>query len=255
MFYKKPGLPEEGELVLCTVKKILSHSVFVSIDEYKNLEGIINIAEISPGRIRNLRDFVKEGKRIVCKVLRIKGKEVELSLRRVSEKAKAEKLSQHKLEVKAEKLLEFVGKKFGISLEEMYKKFGYDVIEKYGSLPEYFYKVLENENLIQETKLNKQQTEELLKVIKENFKLPEVEIKGTLMLSCAKENGIEIIKEALLQIKDEHVMLRYVSAPRYEIVVKSKDFKDAENILKQAVEKISSFVISNGGTAEFVRQQ
>jgi len=70
MFYKKKDFPEEGEIVLCTVKKILYHSVFVNLDEYENKEGIIHISEISPGRIRNIRDFVKENKTIVCKVLR-----------------------------------------------------------------------------------------------------------------------------------------------------------------------------------------
>ena len=56
MFYKKQGFPEESELVLCTVKKILDHSVFVGLDEYNNLEGMIHISEVSPGRIRNIRD-------------------------------------------------------------------------------------------------------------------------------------------------------------------------------------------------------
>ena len=35
MFYKKQGIPENGEVVICTVKKILFHSVFVDIDEYR----------------------------------------------------------------------------------------------------------------------------------------------------------------------------------------------------------------------------
>ena len=68
MFYKKQGIPEENEIVICTVKKILPHGVFVSIDEYKDKEGLIHISEISPGRVRNIRDFVEEGKKIVCKI-------------------------------------------------------------------------------------------------------------------------------------------------------------------------------------------
>ena len=31
MFYKKKGTPVIGDIVMCTVKKILPHSVFVSI--------------------------------------------------------------------------------------------------------------------------------------------------------------------------------------------------------------------------------
>ena len=71
MYYKKQGLPEENEVILCTVKKILPHSIFVDLDEYENKEGLIHISEISPGRVRNIRDFVKEGKKIGWKVLKL----------------------------------------------------------------------------------------------------------------------------------------------------------------------------------------
>ena len=97
MFYKKPGKPEIGELVVCTVRKILPHSVFVSIDEYQNLEGMNHISEISPGRIRNLRDYVIEGKTIVCKVLNINQQgNIDLSLRRVGTGIMLNKLKGYK---------------------------------------------------------------------------------------------------------------------------------------------------------------
>ena len=72
--------------MLCIVRKILPHSVFVDLMEYNNREAMIHISEIAPGRIRNIRDFVKEGKQVVCKVLllnRDRGT-IDLSLRRVS---------------------------------------------------------------------------------------------------------------------------------------------------------------------------
>ena len=33
-FYKKKDFPENDEIVMCTVKRILPHSVFVDLDEY-----------------------------------------------------------------------------------------------------------------------------------------------------------------------------------------------------------------------------
>ena len=73
---------EEGDLVLCTVKRIIGTTVFVDIEG--NGEGTIITAEIAPGRIRNLRDYVSPGRKIVCKILSLKGKQINLSLRRVS---------------------------------------------------------------------------------------------------------------------------------------------------------------------------
>ena len=46
---------EEGQLVLCTVTKIVGTIVFVRIED-TNFEGTITFPEIAPGRIRNIRD-------------------------------------------------------------------------------------------------------------------------------------------------------------------------------------------------------
>ena len=102
MFYQKKGIPEENEIVICTVKKILPHGVFVGLDEYKDKEGLIHISEISPGRVRNIRDFVKEGKRIVCKILKInlERNHIDLSLRRVTQSQRINKNTSYKQEQK-----------------------------------------------------------------------------------------------------------------------------------------------------------
>src|SRR3989338_9154007 len=94
MLAKKSGFPEESELVQCTVTSVQSHSVFVMIDEY-GINGMIHISEVAPGRIRNIRDFVMEGKTVICKVLRVNAERghVDLSLRRVSESQKRNKIA------------------------------------------------------------------------------------------------------------------------------------------------------------------
>ena len=106
MLFKKQGFPEEGELVLCTVTSVQFHSVFVDIDEYGK-SGLIHISEVSPGRIRNIRDFVKECKKIVCKVLRINEEKgyIDLSLRRDNESEKIRKIDYNKKEQNSEKIL------------------------------------------------------------------------------------------------------------------------------------------------------
>src|SRR3990167_1613542 len=89
---------DEGDLVLCTVDRIVGTVVFVRI-EGTNQEGSIITAEIAPGRIRNLREYVVPKKRIVCKVLRITPQgNVELSLRRVTQKERKEAMEQDKQE-------------------------------------------------------------------------------------------------------------------------------------------------------------
>src|SRR3989344_6887421 len=96
---------------------------------------MINISEVSPGRIRNLRDFVTEGKKIVCKVLRIdrlKG-HIDLSLRRVNQAQRINKNKEYKNEIKALRILESSSKILKKNEKEV-ESIGYRLIEQYGSL-------------------------------------------------------------------------------------------------------------------------
>src|SRR3990172_6845916 len=79
---------KEDDIVMCTVKKIEGTTVFVDIDD--DGEGSIVFSEVAAGRIRNIRDYVSPGKKIVCKILKISNKHIELSLRRVTGKEKEE---------------------------------------------------------------------------------------------------------------------------------------------------------------------
>ncbi|MEK6844728.1 MAG: hypothetical protein AABX44_00570, partial [Nanoarchaeota archaeon] len=98
---------EEGDLVLCTVEKIVGTIVFVNISGEKK-EGSIVLSEIAPGRIRNLRDYVVPKKKIVCKVLRISPERVDLSLRRVTQNEKKQIIEEYNQEKSYENILKSI---------------------------------------------------------------------------------------------------------------------------------------------------
>ena len=122
MLFKKEGFPEEGELVLCTATNIQSYSVFVSLDEYKSKTGMIHLSEVATGRIKNIRDHVKESKIVVCKVLRVNMERghIDLSLRRVAAHQQRLKLEQIKQEQKTNKLIEQIAREIKQKPEEIY---------------------------------------------------------------------------------------------------------------------------------------
>ena len=257
MFYKKSGMPEQGEIVVCTVTKILYHSVFAKLDEYKNRDGMIHISEISPGRIRNIRDYVKEGKKIVCKVLNVnldKG-QIDLSIRRVNTMQKINKSNDYKQEQKAEKLLDYIGKQLKKDLKTMYEEAGYKLIENYGSLYDAFQSFVLDDEEIQGLKLEKELEKLLLKIVQEKIKAPEVEIKGTLKLSSEAANGVEIIKNILIKAQKGDIKINYIGAPKYKISVKASDYKTAEGIIKNAQEEVVNSLIKAGGSAEFIKSK
>jgi len=257
MFYKKSGLPEQGEIVICTVSKILYHSVFAKLDEYKHGDGMIHISEISPGRIRNIRDYVKEGKKIVCKVLKVdqeKG-QIDLSIRRVNTMQRINKSDDYKQEEKAEKLLDFIGKQLKKDLKTMYEEAGFKLIETYGSLYDAFQRFVLDDEEIKELKLDKELEKLLLKTIQEKIKAPEVEVKGVLTLSCETSDGVEVIKNILLKAQKGDIKITYLGAPKYKISVKASDYKTAEGIIKNAQEEILKNITKSNGFGEFTKSK
>lgn len=259
MFYKKKGFPEENEIVLCTVKKILHNSIFVALDEYENLEGMIHISEIAPGRIRNIRDYVKENKCIICKVIRVnpERKQVDISLRRVSENIRANKLREYKQEIKAEKLLELAAKPLKLSLKQMYEKVGDKIKENYNNLYQGFTEILKNEKILESLKIEKKISNKILKIIKENIKLPEISLKSVLVLQDYSPNGIENIKKSitdankLIKEKDYKAKFAYISAPNYNLEIKAREYKTGEKILKEISDSIIEKLKALGGMGKW----
>jgi len=149
-------LPEEGELVKCTVTSVQSHSIFVRIDDY-GINGMIHISEVAPGRIRNMRDYVVEGKSVICKVLRVNLERghVDLSLRRVSESQRRNKVNEIKKEKLAEKLVEVVAFNLNMKSEELYSAISEKVHEHFYLLFECFSEVARGNFSISELKLPK----------------------------------------------------------------------------------------------------
>ena len=257
MLFKKEGFPEDGELVLCTVTSVQFHSVFVDMDEYgKN--GMIHISEVSPGRIRNIRDFVREGKKIVCKVLKINREKgyIDLSLRRVNEKEKRRKIDQIKRGQNSEKIIEIAAQKVGLKTEDFYKLVSEKISGKYETLFDFFEAVVKNDKAMSELDLDKKQAQVLSETIKLRVKPAEVEIKGKMKIMTFAPNGIDIVKESLQKAEDSgkgSLEIIYLGSGQFRFSVKAPDYKEAEKILKTATDVTINFVSKHSGTAEFAR--
>jgi len=258
MLFKKQGFPEEGDLVLCTVTSVQFHSVFVDIDEYGK-SGLIHISEVSPGRIRNIRDFVKEGKKVVCKVLRINEEKgyIDLSLRRVNESEKRRKIDDIKKEQNAEKIVEIAAAKIGIKTEGLFKEISEKVAEKYASLHEFFEEAAKNDSVLEELGIEKKHLKIIDETIKQRIKPSRVEIIGKMKITTYAPNGIDIIKESLKKAEDAakgKVSINYLGSGLYRFMVAAPDYKEAEKLMKNATESAMGNVTKHAGTAEFNRE-
>ena len=258
MLFKKQGFPEEGDLILCTVTSVQFHSVFVDIDEYGK-GGMIHISEVSPGRIRNIRDFVKEGKKIVCKVLRINQEKgyIDLSLRRVNESEKRRKIDGIKKEQNAEKIVEIVAGKIGMKTEQLYTEVSKKISNEYPSLHKFFEDLIKDDKLIDGIGIDKKYSKILQDIVNQRIKPSEVEIKGKLKVTIFAPNGVDVIKESLKKAEDaakNKVNINYLGSGLYRFMVKAPDYKEAEKIMKSATETAVGFVTKHEGVAEFNRE-
>jgi translation initiation factor 2 subunit 1 len=255
MLFLKEGFPEESEIVICTVTSVRYNSVFAKLNEYNNKSGMIHISEVSPGRIRNIRDYVKEGKVIVCKVLKINEERgyIDLSLRRVNEGQRRSKLDEMKKEQKAEKIVEFVAKSLKKDFKKFYSELTDKIFKKYDLLASCFEDVVEKKITLDELGIDKKTATELNKIIEERIKPAEVDIKGNLNLVSEAPDGVELVKQAIKKGIREDVKILYMGAGNYRINVKASDYKEAEKILKQSTSPIIEFAEKNHMHVEFKR--
>ena len=240
MLNLKKGYPEEGELLMCTITKIHYHSVFAQLDEYERRQGLIHISEVSPGRIRNIGDYVQEGKKVVCKVLRIDDRRghIDLSLRRVSTMQKRSKVEDLKQEQKSEKIIEYVAGQLKMKAKELNDKVAPKLLEKYPSLHAAFEDVSFGDLDLKSLGVEERVAKDLTEIIKQRIKPPIVQVLGDLKLLSYDDDGLEVVKEVLMQAHalSEDVKIAYLGGGKYSIVVTKNDYKDAEADLKAVLE-------------------
>lgn len=257
----KKDYPEIGELVIGTVIKVQNFGAFVSLDEYPNREGFIHIAEIATGWVKRIRNHVKEKQKVVCKVLNTdpsKG-HVDLSLKRVNDHQKRDKIQEWKNAQKSQKLLEMLAKRLGTTVDACYDEFAGALSKKYGTLYAAFEECAYDEDALKEEGFEGDWVDEFFAIARENITIPFVEISGHLQVRSWLPDGIEHIRTALSKAEDSEyedvaVEVKYIGAPQYLITIKAPDYKIAEEEMKKAVERAEASIKEVKGECEFSRK-
>jgi translation initiation factor 2 subunit 1 len=253
MLFQKKQFPEEDELVLVSITKVNPNSVFATLDHYGGRTGLIHISEVSPGRIRNIRDFVIEGKKAVCKVLKIDPEKghIDLSLRRVTEIQKMGFLDKIKQEQKAEKLFSAFTSQNKISPEAS-KKMAAEINREYESLHEFFADIVEDRTTAQKIINDGKKLDDF---VKEKIKPEEVELKGKIKAVLFDSDGAEQLKKIFSVAEDAKTQIKYLGAGLYSISIKSKDAKEGDALLKQKTAKVEQFINEHKGTFNFEKEE
>jgi translation initiation factor 2 subunit 1 len=256
--------PEEGDLVLCTVNNITSHGAYVLLDEYDNENGFVHISEIASRWIKNIRNFVRENQKVVCRVLRVNRdkNQIDLSIRRVTDQQKKSKIQEWKRAKNAEGLLKLVSDKLNKTLEEAYEEVGWKLEDKFGEI----YFGLENIKekgikILEELEIPKIWREIVYEIVNSYVELSNIKISGILKLNCFKPEGIEAIKKALMaglkKMKEYNTKGRIylIGSPKYGIEIEAPDYKIGEKIFNETVETIMKNIQDCDGIASWERSK
>ena len=255
--------PDEGELVVCTVTEVKQNGAYVSINGYDDINGFIFIGEIASGWVKNIRGYVRDGQRVVCKVLNKGKKDIntyELSLKSVSEERKRDTLQAWKNEQRANQLLKVIGEKVGWNDDEL-QETEVELTLAFGTLFSAFESAALSPDALKEAGFSGDWISEFVETSVANIIPPFVEIRGIFSIEIGGPKGVEAIKEALLEaeshsdLKNEiSVNCFYDGAPKYRIEIKAPDYKLAEAIWDNSTKSLVSSVESNQGTAILERQ-
>ncbi len=259
---KRNPFPETGDFVVCTVKDVKDFGAFGDLDEYEGKEGFIHISEVASGWVKYVRDHVREGQKVVCKVLKVDESRghVDLSLKRINEHQRREKIAEWKNAQKAHKLMEMLAEELDRDVKDLYEEFGWDIEEEYGSLYAAFEAAAIDPEVLKEDGFEGPWFDQFIELAEENISIPFVTIHGYLDVTSPASDGVKRVQDALAaaeenEYEDVDIEVQYVGAPRYRVVVTAPDYKIAEDELEEAAKRSLAVIEEKGGDGTFYREE
>jgi translation initiation factor 2 subunit 1 len=181
--------PEVGDLVVASVTRVVDYGAYVKLDEYDGVEGLIHISEIASTYVKNIRVHVREGQKLVLKVLRVNPQrfQVDLSLRRVTGREKSDKMLEWKKVKKADSIIKGAAERLKVGNEDI-EKIRNVIYEKFDNPFDAFEaSVDDGEEVFTKLAISEDWAKVLTEVARSKIRLEKAKVTGTDQIKVTPE--------------------------------------------------------------------
>lgn len=249
-FYEQE-LPEVGDNVIVRIDSIVEMGVYVTLLQY-NLEGLIQLSELSKRKIRSISKIVYIGKIEVATVLRVdhEKKYIDLSKKRVD----PEEIEEAVTKYNKEKIVNGIIRHVLIELskpsmyEELMKTIVWPLVNQYGNAYDAFQLSANNSSILLSLELESEDVlKTLITFVSERFSPQPLTIRAEIAVRCNTEHGIDAIIAALRHGKIDGVDIKFISSPMYLLQTEHIHEQVGIELLNTSIQLIERKIKEFGG--------
>ncbi|MEM4591403.1 MAG: S1 RNA-binding domain-containing protein [Nitrososphaerota archaeon] len=253
--------PQQGELVVGTVSRVMRHGVIVRLEEYEGLEAFVPLSEISLKWVRNIRDYLREGQRTVFRVVRSSptNLQVDVSLRRVTQKERAEKMAEWNRAMKVARMLSILAEKAGVDRSVIDEGLVKPAAERRVDLYSIMEDVAAGDEPPPWVNLPQQVKEVFIDLCKKEIKKTVTVAKFIVKLYAGKA-GIDALRRAAqetvnLARSGEKLSVTVIGPPKYLLRVEASTPERVEELKQLAISKMSEIISGVKGEVALLEEE
>lgn len=264
-FYEEE-FPQIEQVVVARVKDIGEMGAYAKLLEFNDKEGMILMSELSRRRIRSVNKLVRIGRDEYVVVLRAdtdKGY-IDLSKRRTNQEDYEAALNRYEKAKGIHSIVKHTAERLNFTeneqLESLMKRAVWYFDKKYNKERDpvkasyhIFRKAVDDESVLDEADLNKEERTELLRNIKLKMMPTPDKIRADVSVHCTGPDGVEAVKAALRagidsagkksdrgdlkhnEVETDTINITLIAPPEYVVTTQSLDKEKGIALVKAAI--------------------
>ena len=261
-FYRNEW-PEVNDLVAVEIFNVNEDGAYVKLLEYNDKEGLILATNTTRKRVKNVKKLLRQGTVDYMQVLHVdqEGGYIDLSKKTLHADDIVEKKKFFKKSQMVHLIMKLTAVTLGTKVQTCYENFGWDIQDHFEHALDAFKLSLTEPDLVF-SKLNITEEEKaaLIKNITKKLASAPVKMRTKFNLQCYSYEGIEAIKEAMIEAKkqtsDDEFKLEFSvdAAPLYQAEVVHLDKNTSIERLNKALGILQTEIKARGGIFRLVQQ-